>query len=36
MCSCAERQGLAVDRAVVSLGALLHDVGRSVTQDVRH
>lgn len=36
MCSCAERQGLAVDRGVVAQGALLHDVGRSVTQDVRH
>jgi uncharacterized protein (TIGR00295 family) len=36
MAACAERQGLAVDRAVVRQGALLHDVGRSVTQDVRH
>jgi uncharacterized protein (TIGR00295 family) len=36
MCACAERQGLAVDPGVVSQGALLHDVGRSVTQDVRH
>jgi uncharacterized protein (TIGR00295 family) len=36
MCACAEGQGLQVDRAVVSTGALLHDVGRSVTQDVRH
>lgn len=36
MCDCAERQGLDVDRAVVQQGALLHDVGRSVTQDVRH
>jgi tRNA (cytidine56-2'-O)-methyltransferase len=36
MCECAERQGLAVDRDVVQQGALLHDVGRSVTQDVRH
>lgn len=36
MCDCAERQGLAVDRAVVQQGALLHDIGRSVTQDVRH
>ena len=36
MCTCAERQGLAVDRAVVQQGALLHDVGRSVTQDVGH
>lgn len=36
MCDCAERQGLAVDRQVVQQGALLHDIGRSVTQDVRH
>lgn len=36
MCACAERAGLAVDRSVVLQGALLHDVGRSVTQDVRH
>lgn len=36
MCSCAEKQGLAVDREVVRQGALLHDVGRSLVQDVRH
>lgn len=36
MCDHAERQGLEVDRAVVQQGALLHDVGRSLTQDVRH
>ena len=36
MCDCAERQGLAVDRGVVQQGALLNDVGRSLTQDVRH
>jgi uncharacterized protein (TIGR00295 family) len=36
MCDCAERQGLQVDRGTVQLGALLHDIGRSVTQDVRH
>src|SRR5688572_10213348 len=36
MCDCAEDQGLEVDRAVVLQGALLHDVGRSLTQDVRH
>lgn len=36
MCDCAEDAGLAVDRDVVRQGALLHDVGRSVTQDVRH
>jgi uncharacterized protein (TIGR00295 family) len=36
MCDCAEDAGLDVDRAVVRQGALLHDVGRSLTQDVRH
>lgn len=36
MCDCAERQGIAIDRTVVQQGALLHDIGRSVTQDVRH
>lgn len=36
MCDCAEDAGLEVDRDVVRQGALLHDVGRSVTQDVRH
>ncbi|HUR61846.1 MAG TPA: HDIG domain-containing protein [Candidatus Thermoplasmatota archaeon] len=36
MCHCAESQGLAVDRNTVSAGALLHDIGRSRTQDVRH
>lgn len=36
MCDCAEDAGLEVDRAVVRQGALLHDVGRSLTQDVRH
>ena len=36
MCDCAERQGLRVDRAVVQQAALLHDIGRSRTQDVRH
>lgn len=36
MCSLAEAKGLTVDRAVVQAGALLHDIGRSVTQDVRH
>lgn len=36
MCDCAEDAGLDVDRAVVQQGALLHDIGRSVTQDVRH
>lgn len=36
MCDRAEHQGLGVDRDVVQQAALLHDVGRSVTQDVRH
>jgi uncharacterized protein (TIGR00295 family) len=36
MCTCAERAGLDVDRDVAIAGALLHDVGRSVTQDIRH
>lgn len=36
LCDCAERQGLAVDRDQVLAGALLHDIGRSVTQDIRH
>ena len=36
MCDCAEEAGLQVDRDLVRQGALLHDVGRSVTQDVRH
>lgn len=36
MCACAARVGVQVDRGVVLQGALLHDVGRTVTQDVRH
>lgn len=36
MCDCAEDEGLDVNRSVVQQAALLHDVGRSVTQDVRH
>jgi uncharacterized protein (TIGR00295 family) len=36
MCAGAERAGLPVDRSVVLQGALLHDVGRSLAQDVRH
>lgn len=36
MCTCAEKAGLAVDRAVTLQAAMLHDIGRSVTQDVRH
>ncbi|MCA1819978.1 MAG: HD domain-containing protein [Thermoplasmatota archaeon] len=36
MCDAAEKQGLAPDRGVVQAAALLHDVGRSKVQDVRH
>lgn len=36
MAEAGERQGLVVERGVVQAGALLHDIGRSVTQDVRH
>ncbi len=36
MCDCAERQGLHPNRTTIQQGALLHDIGRSVTQDVRH
>lgn len=36
MCDCAEDQGLDIDRAALLQGALLHDIGRSLTQDVRH
>lgn len=36
MCHRAAQQGLVVDHWVVQQGALLHDIGRSVTQDVRH
>lgn len=36
MCDCAERAGLKVDRKRVQAAALLHDVGRSETQDVQH
>ena len=36
MCTRAERQGLPVQRDVAVAGALLHDIGRSVTQDIRH
>lgn len=32
----ALEQGVDVDRGLVCAGALLHDVGRAVTQDVRH
>lgn len=36
MCDAAEAQGLEPDRATVQAGALLHDIGRSQVQDVRH
>ena len=36
MCDAAEKQGLLPDRGLVQAGALLHDVGRSQVQDVRH
>lgn len=36
MCEAAEEQGFDVNREVVQQAALLHDIGRSVTQDVRH
>lgn len=36
MADAAASRGLAVDRARVAAGAILHDIGRSVTQDVRH
>lgn len=36
MCDAAEQRGLIPDRARVHAGALLHDIGRSVTQDVAH
>jgi uncharacterized protein (TIGR00295 family) len=36
MCDCAEDAGLAIDRHVVVQAALLHDIGRSLTQDVHH
>lgn len=36
MCDCAEDAGLEVDRSHVHQGALLHDIGRSITQDIRH
>ena len=36
MCDCAAAAGLQVNRELVVVGALLHDIGRSVTQDVRH
>ncbi|MES2154738.1 MAG: HD domain-containing protein [bacterium] len=32
----AERRGLEPDRSRLQQGALLHDIGRSVTQDVHH
>ncbi len=36
MCDRAEAAGHRVDRDLVQQACLLHDVGRSVTQDVRH
>lgn len=36
MCDCAETAGHEVDRTVVLQAALLHDIGRSLAQDVRH
>jgi tRNA (cytidine56-2'-O)-methyltransferase len=36
MCDAAEANGLVAEREVAQAGALLHDLGRSVTQDVRH
>lgn len=36
MCDAAEAAGLHPNRAVVLPGALLHDVGRSQVQDIRH
>jgi len=35
-CDAAERQGLEPDRALAVAGALLHDLGRTRVQDVRH
>lgn len=36
MCDCAADAGLDVDADLVRQGALLHDIGRSLVQDVRH
>ena len=36
MCDCALDAGLDVDADLVRQGALLHDIGRSLVQDVRH
>lgn len=36
MCDRAEAAGHPVDRDLVQQACLLHDIGRSVTQDVRH
>ncbi len=36
MAHAAKDQGLRIDEHVVGQGALLHDIGRSITQDVRH
>ena len=36
MCDAAEKAGLIADRTLVESGALLHDIGRSLVQDVHH
>ncbi len=36
MADCALHAGLEADRDLVVQGALLHDIGRSVTQDIHH
>ncbi len=36
MCDAAEAVGLEPNRILVHQGALLHDIGRSITQDVHH
>lgn len=36
LCDHARQRGLDVERDRVIAGALLHDIGRSLTQDIRH
>lgn len=36
MCQCAAQQDVKVNQVLVQQGALLHDIGRSLIQDVRH
>jgi tRNA (cytidine56-2'-O)-methyltransferase len=36
ICDCLKTRNIAVDRQAVSIGALLHDIGRSHTQDIHH